>query len=672
MTIKDRVRATRAIFAVVAVVYPLFGFLRDSAADAVHDPLSLRYVVSLTAIVLLGLSFSVRFSRRYLYPLVMVLVYFITGHFFYLLAANGLDAEYLVGLLIVLAGVLAAGPLAFRTRSDLVVYLGFVSAACLGSIAWVDEPTVSVPFYVLVVFTTVGLSYIALGYQLSNRRRLIESQRRLDAVVQGAPVVLWAVDRSGRVSFANSRVIDATGESAEEYIGRPLSFLLGHSREMAEATERALSGETASATIELDDRVFETLQVPQHGSANEVVGVVGVATDVTERDRARRELEHRERQLRDAQAIAHCGSWEWNIAEDRVDWSDETYRIFGIEPGKPLSHQDFLDRLHEEDRPRIEAIIADAVQDPKSFEFEERIVRPGGEVRVLRNRGRVVTDRAGRSLRMIGTCYDITEIQATEEQMRRAQRMEAVGRVAGGIAHDFNNLLTIIQGFSQDLVERLEDPTDRDSAAEIDKAAGRAADLTRKLLTFSRRSTFRVTTVDVRRLVEDVQGLLERVLAGKGPLTLDIAPDVGAVRVDPESVEQVLMNLVINARDAIEEKGRVTVVARNVEMPDPEHPADVSPGSYVVVDVRDTGAGIEPVVQDRIFEPFFTTKAPGKGTGLGLSTVYGIMRQVGGEVTVESRVGEGTTFHLYFPRSTESDSTVVGSAIPTGERVSLR
>ncbi len=506
----------------------------------------------------------------------------------------------------------------------------------------------------MAVFTTVGLSYIALGYQLSTRRRLIESRRRLDAVVQGAPVILWAIDRAGKITFANSRVIEATGESVEKYIGHPLSLLLGRSAGIAEATDRALAGETASATISLDGRVLETLQVPQRDSSDEIVGVVGVATDVTERDRARRDLERRERQLRDAQAIAHCGSWEWDVAADRVEWSDETYRIFGMEPGDPLSYGDFLDRLHEEDRPRVEAIIAEAFEDPKGFEFEERIIRPDGQVRILRNRGRVVTDERGRPIRMIGTCYDVTEIRSSEEQVRQAQRMDAVGRVAGGIAHDFNNLLTVIRGFSQDLVEKLEDPAHRQGAEEIHKASRRASDLIQKLLTFSRRKTSRVATVDVRPVVEEVRPLLERVLAGKGRLTIDIAPNVGAIRANAESVEQILMNLVLNARDAIEERGEVRIEAVNLEIPNPAHPAiGLDEGRYIVFTVRDDGRGIDPSVEDQIFEPFFTTKPTGKGTGLGLSTVYGIMRQLGGGVTVESRVGQGTTFRLYFPREVE-------------------
>lgn len=653
MKLEHRVRTARALFLIVALVYPLFGVLRAaSGTPADHDPLSLRIAVSITALLLLGLSFSERFSRRYLYPLVMVLVYLITGHFLYLLATNGLDTRYLVGLFIVLAGVLAAGPLAFRTRTDLLAYLGFVSVGCLGSMAWVDEPRISFPFYAMAVFTTVGLSYIALGYQVSTRRRLLESQRRLDAVVQGAPVVLWTLDRSGRISFANSRVLHATGESADAYVGRPLSSLLGPSEEIEEATRRALDGQEASAKIHLDGRVFETLQVPRRGSSEEVRGVVGVATDVTARERARIDLEQRERQLRDAQAIAHCGSWEWDVAEDRVEWSEETYRIFGIEPGEPLRYEDFLDRLHEEDRDAIEAIIADAYAEPKPFEFEERIVHPDGEVRVLRNKGRAVTDERGHPVRMVGTCIDITDLRRQEEQIRRCQRMDAVGRVAGGVAHDFNNLLTIIRGFSQDLLERLEQPADRDSASEIHKASERASDLVQKLLTFSRRRSSRIGSVPVEDLLEDVRALMERVLSSKARLVVDVEPGVGAIRANAAGVEQALMNLVINARDAIPERGTVEIEVRSVELKGAQKPDGEMPdGTWVVFDVRDSGRGIDPEEQDRIFEPFFTTKSSGKGTGLGLSTVYGIMRQVGGAVTVDSRPGEGTTFHLYFQRA---------------------
>jgi signal transduction histidine kinase len=256
-------------------------------------------------------------------------------------------------------------------------------------------------------------------------------------------------------------------------------------------------------------------------------------------------------------------------------------------------------------------------------------------------------------------------LRETEAQLRQAQKMEAVGRLAGGVAHDFNNLLTVIRGYSELLLGRL-GPTDamRKDMEEIKKAADRASGLTRQLLAFSRRQFIAAKVVDLNALVANMDGMLRR-LIGEDIVELcaELDPSTGAIKADPGQVEQVIMNLVVNARDAMPTGGRLTIETRNVTIGKAVHldAVGVAPGSYVLLVVRDNGHGMDAETQSHLFEPFFTTKEKGKGTGLGLTTVYGIVKQSGGSITVESAPGRGTTFRVYFPRVEQEVSGLTGA-----------
>ena len=247
-------------------------------------------------------------------------------------------------------------------------------------------------------------------------------------------------------------------------------------------------------------------------------------------------------------------------------------------------------------------------------------------------------------------------LRRSEEQLRQAQKMEAVGRLAGGVAHDFNNVLTAIFGYTDLLRDQVpEGDPRRGDVEEIRRAAERAAGLTRQLLAFSRKQVMQPRLIVLNDVIEGLRPLLDRLIGEDIQLEIGGADDLARVRADPGQVEQVLMNLVANARDAMPEGGRLVVSTRNevVTGESAERPG-LRSGTYVVVDVADSGTGITPEVQRRLFEPFFTTKELGKGTGLGLATVYGIVKQMGGGIYVESRAGQGTTFTVYLPRVLES------------------
>jgi len=353
-----------------------------------------------------------------------------------------------------------------------------------------------------------------------------------------------------------------------------------------------------------------------------------------------------------------------DLETGRVYASDNARDVLGLPPDLPIDTiEDWLSLFHPDDRKQTEREMAAAPEGVPRLDRIFRIILPHtGETRWLERRGQLTLHSGGARGRWArGIIMDVTDrvrlegaLHTAEEQLRQSQKMEAIGRLAGGIAHDFNNLLSVVLSYSDMLLSAgvVPEPHAAD-LREIHGAAGRAANLTRALLAFSRQQVLEPAVVDLNDVVHGMDKMLRRVIGEDIELRWTADPALGRVRVDPGQIEQVLMNLAVNARDAMPAGGKLTLETSNIDLDESyaRMHVGVTPGPHVMLAVTDTGAGMSKDVQAKIFEPFFTTKDIGKGTGLGLSTVFGIVRQSGGHIWVYSEPGQGTTFKLYFPRT---------------------
>jgi len=346
--------------------------------------------------------------------------------------------------------------------------------------------------------------------------------------------------------------------------------------------------------------------------------------------------------------------WEWNLATGKLERAIGFRRLLGYSDADPSLAGNWLELVHPADRAIARRRLEDhlAGRAPR-FEAELRLLKSDGEpVRVL-SRGQVVErDESGGALRLAGAHFDISNRAELEQRLHRARRMETVGLFADGIAHDFNNLLTVIVGYGELLAHHPLPDLSREFLGPIRSAGAIAASLVRRLLAFSSRRTQDPAPICLNNIVGELGGIFQRLLPDNIQVTQHLDPRLGLVLADAGSLEQVLMNLVLNARDAMPEGGHLEIETGNWIVPparSPQHP-NLPPGRYVLLDVSDTGVGIDETTRERLFEPFHTTKPAGAGTGLGLATVYGIVKQAGGWISVSSEKGAGTAFRIFLPR----------------------
>jgi PAS domain S-box-containing protein len=403
-----------------------------------------------------------------------------------------------------------------------------------------------------------------------------------------------------------------------------------------------------------------------------VAGLLLAAAVTNEREAATEALRRRDEQLRVALEAARMGIWVWSSADNRLIWDDTLRRMYGLAPDDRIAgYEDFIARVHPDDRELVENTVRRALGDGGRLDYEFRIVLPDGRVRWIADQGRVIPVADGGAAGMTGACTDVTDRRNAEEHLRLAHRMESVGRLAGGVAHETNNQMSVVIGAAHYILARSDIPhAVRADAEFIRKAAERTAAVTAQLLAFSRRQMLRPQVLDLNALLEKFRPVLQRTMGEDCGVALGLDPGIGRVRADPGQLEQVLLNLVLNARDAMPRGGALTIETSGAELGEAstalEHGVAVRPGRYVLLAIRDTGHGMDQATLEHVFEPFFTTKGVGQGTGLGLATVYGIVKQSDGYVWAYSEPGKGTTIKVYLPVTAERAEAPPEAPAPPG------
>jgi len=494
-------------------------------------------------------------------------------------------------------------------------------------------------------------------------------------VEQVKDYAIYMVDPAGRNVSWNEGVARVLGFAEAEFLGDHMSRVFTPEDRAADVPQREL-GDAERHGRTSDDRWMmrkdgtrfwaSGITTALRDQEGRLLGFSKVLRDRTEEKRLEGERVASEARLRESEhrlitalTAARMGTWQWDLATNRERFDEGLNRLFGVGAGEIREFEDFLARVHPDDRGAVTVAFRQSAESGVDLDVEFRVVRPDGSVRWLRDHGKVLYDATGDPIALTGACVDVTERRQAEDNLRQAQRMDAVGRLAGGVAHEVNNMMTAILGFT-DLILGASDVSSgiRNDLRQIRKAAGRAAMVTSQLLPFSRRQLLQPRVLDLNEVLNDLLPMLRQLLGEDKELVTRLEPRLWPLHADRGQLEQVIINLALNARDAMPHGGRVSIESANVVLDHEytgKHPGvAIAAGPYVRLVVSDTGAGISPEIQSRIFEPFFTTKPVGQGTGLGLSMVYGNVKQSGGFVWVYSEPGQGTTFKVYLPRVGEA------------------
>lgn len=494
---------------------------------------------------------------------------------------------------------------------------------------------------------------------------LRQSEERHRAILTTAMDGFCRLDLQGRLLEVNEAYCRMSGYRAEELLAMRITDLeaLETASDTADRIEkiRAQGEDRFESQHRRKDGTILELEASVKYEPTDGGSLFVFVRDITAHKKAEEALRTSERRLREAQAVGHTGYLDWDVRTNEIVWSDETCRIYGFEPGEYTpTLESTAGLVPPEDREFVGRQLADALAGNSDYDVEHRVVRPDGQIIHVHARGKVTRATDGTPLRMMGTVVDITERKQSEEekerlqlQLAQAQKMECIGRLAGGVAHDFNNLLTVINGYAAFLSDHLADRDPlRRYAFEIGEAGQRAATLTSQLLAFSRKQAIAPKPINLNAVIADAERMLHRLIGEDVELVSSLAPHLGPVMADPDQIHQVILNLAVNARDAMPNGGKFQITTAEIELDETAaaNHADAAPGRHVLMTVTDDGTGMTEEVRRKIFEPFFTTKEQGRGTGLGLATVYGIVRQNGGWIDVHSEIGRGSTFRIYLPR----------------------
>jgi PAS domain S-box-containing protein len=507
---------------------------------------------------------------------------------------------------------------------------------------------------------------------------LRQREEHIRLLLDSTAEAIYGIDLEGCCTFANPACIRFLGYAdPSQLLGRNMHTVVHHSRKdgtpYPEDECRIFRSFRLNQGSHVDDEVLwraDGSSFPAEYWSHpvcrdgQVVGSVVTFLDITQRRLLEDHYRRAEQRLRDVVVSSPAVLFTLTVARDQIQsisWTSDNLReILGYPPEAAIGPDWWPAHVHPEDLERVQAQTnADLFAHGRSTQ-EYRFRRGDGTYCWTRSDMRLIRDDAGRPSQAVGALSDITERKCAEEeqsklreQLLQAQKLESVGRLAGGVAHDFNNLLTVINGYADILLKELAAPDPMyEMVDDIRKAGQRAADLTRQLVLLSRKQVTQASEVNLNDIITEIEKMLARVIGVDIRLESALSPSLGWVLADPGQLHQVIMNLAVNARDAMPNGGTLLMETRNVDLDDSyagQH-AEVKPGPYVQLKVSDTGIGITKDAMSHIFEPFFTTKKPGEGTGLGLATVYGIVKQSGGSIWVYSEPGQGATFTIYLPR----------------------
>ena len=485
---------------------------------------------------------------------------------------------------------------------------------------------------------------------------LRESEERFRNMADTAPVMIWVTGPDKAWTFVNRTCLDFTGRTLDEELGFGwCSCLHPDDRERSFAAFSAAFDARQTFQVESrwrradgEYRLVLSTGIPRFAPGGEFAGYIGSKIDITDL-----QSEKRFRQL--AENIDQV-FWMFDLGTRSVLYVSPAFeKVWGVSSAELyLNGARLINTVHPEDRDRCMAFLARLQHEPAEESF--RIIRPDSSVRWVHNRSFLIYDLEGRPYRVAGIAEDVTAHRELEESFRQSQKMEAVGRLAGGIAHDFNNLLTVVGGYLHMVLDATPPADPRhEKLKHILSASNRATKLTGQLLAFSRKQIAQPKLVNVNDLLTNMEALLRPVMGEQIQLVADLAPDLPCVKADPNQLEQVVMNLAANARDAMPEGGEFHIRTALIDHADARSGRHLGP--CVHIQVNDTGCGMGRDVLEHVFEPFFTTKGVGKGTGLGLSTVYGIIQQNHGAIHVASSPGRGTSFDILLPAALEGEES---------------
>ncbi len=408
----------------------------------------------------------------------------------------------------------------------------------------------------------------------------------------------------------------------------------------------------------LNDRVWVLVNgYPEFDDQGELIQVVMTFVDITALKTAQLKLQESQQRINLAQKSAGLGIWDWNIKNNTFAWDEQMMCLYGIDKMRhPISLELWERMIHEEDRPRILKELNDALAHKNELKMSFRIIILGGFERHIDGHGMIIRDDEGKPIRMLGVNFDTTERNQLEEQIRHMGKMDAIGQLAGGIAHDFNNQLTVILATAEILLGRFEEEEQKKYIRNISNAARRSSTLTTNLLAFSRKGQYQNIGLDMHSLVKDLLSLLEPSIDKRIELRIDLQAKNSVVKGDPSLLQNALLNIAINARDAMPNGGMLSIITENVAYNDsiiPVSDMSMPEGRCFCVTIKDSGTGIPNHILPHIFEPFYTTKEPGAGTGMGLASVYGTIKQHNGVIAVTTKPGSGTIFTIYLPLAEE-------------------